>query len=409
MSAEPTAHPRSPFLDPGFQKDPYPTIHRLRREDPVHFVPELGCFFVTRYDDVRQLFTDPRVTNDRRAWEHYVPPPEGSFMRWVADNGLFALPPEEHARIRRLVSAAFTPRAVGRMESQIAEVVQRFAGPLQGRRGIVDLMAEFTDPIPNAVISRITGVPPAGDDEKRFRELAQTTIRGFFSFAGDDIVKQAEAAFLELADWVRTLARERRRRPQEDLVSDLVQIQQSDEGLCDDDIVILVTGLIGAGSETTALGGMIGLLTLLEHPDALERLREDRSLLPMAVGEILRFGFGGPGGLPRYALQDFELRGKKIRKGQMLMLSFGGANRDPSVYPDPDVFDIERNPKDLLVFGNGPHYCLGANLARTEMRCMMDAALDFLPPGARFCEERIELEKMGIFQRPKNLPIDFGE
>ena len=142
-----------------------------------------------------------------------------------------------------------------------------------------------------------------------------------------------------------------------------------------------ITGLIGAGSETTAMGGMISAMTLLDHPEQMEKLRRERGRIPNAVSEILRFGFGGPGGLPRYAVHDFELRGKTIRKGQMMLLSFGGASRDPAVYEEPDVFDVIRDVKDLITFGNGPHFCLGANLTRQEMGCMIEAMLGFLPPG----------------------------
>jgi cytochrome P450 len=184
-------------------------------------------------------------------------------------------------------------------------------------------------------------------------------------------------------------------------------VQERDERLSTDEIAILVTGLVGAGSETTALGAMVGIRTLLAHPEALAQVRADRSLLPGAVNEILRFGFGA-GGVPRYALRDFELRGRSIRKGQMLMLSFGAAGRDPRVYADPERFDPTREVKDLVTFGNGPHFCIGAHLARAELRCMLGAALDFLPPGARFRDDRVEFSEGGIFRRPTNLPIDFG-
>ena len=218
----------SPVLSDAYVIDPSPVIARLRSEDPVHFVPGLGFWLVTRYDDVRRLFTDPDVTNDPRAFEHYVAPPEGSFMRWVSEHGLFSLPPEEHARVRRLVSAAFTPRAIARMDSQVLEVIEQFVAPVRGRRGVVDLMAEITDPIPNAVISRITGVAAPGGEELRFRQLAQETIRGFFSFA-DPVAKQRGAdAFMQLAEWVRAVAADRRRTPREDMITDLVRA--SDRG-----------------------------------------------------------------------------------------------------------------------------------------------------------------------------------
>lgn len=403
--------PDDPFFDAVAAEDPdeaYVIIRELRENDPVHLVPGLGFWFVTRHEDVKRLFNDPdNVTNDRRVYEHHVPRgEEGSLVRWAENNGLFAMAPEDHARVRRLVSAAFTPRAVRRMDDQIRDVVEQFAAPLRGRSGeILDLMNDFTNPIPNVVISRITGVPPGGD-EVRFRELAQQTIRGFFSFAEDDVKKTSDAAFTELATWVREMAKERRDAPREDLISDLIRAQDDDARLEDDEIITLVTGLIGAGSETTALGGLVAIRALLQNPEAMERLRAERSLIPNAINEIMRWGFGGPGGLPRYAIRDFELRGKTIRKGQMLMLSFAGSNRDPRVWDDPDAFDIERDCRELSVFGNGPHFCLGANLARGEMSAMVDAVLDILPPGSRARDDLMTFEPAGFFKRPKNLPIE---
>jgi cytochrome P450 len=130
--------------------------------------------------------------------------------------------------------------------------------------------------------------------------------------------------------------------------------------------------------------------------------------VPQAVDEIMRFAFGGPAGMQRYALHDFELRGKRIRRGQMLMLALGGANRDPAVFPDPDVVDLDRDNRESLVFGHGPHYCLGANLARQELGAMLDAALDIVPPGSRVREDLQEFAPMGFFKRPLNLPIEIA-
>jgi cytochrome P450 len=395
----------SPFSDPAFFDDPYPFIHRLRREDPVHLTP-FGFWFVTRHDDVKRLFNDPEnVTPDRRAWQFWQPSSApGSFLAWVEEHGFFAAPPEEHARLRKLFSAALTPRAVKRYEVQVREVVERFAAPLRAQRGKVDLMATFCNPIPNAVISRITGVPP-GDDEVRFRQVAQDTIRGLFGFSEEER-QVGVRAFTEIADWVRAMAKERRKSLGEDMISDLARAQDRGDQLSDDEIAMTVAALIGAGSETTAVGGMVTAIHLLDHPDQAERVRADRSLIPNAVTEVLRFGFGHAGGIPRYAVRDFVLRGKRIQKGQMLMLSFSGAGRDPEVYEDPDRFDVTREVKDLLTFGNGPHYCLGANLARQEMACMMDALLDILPKGSRFLRDEVEFTKFAFFRRPVTLPVE---
>jgi cytochrome P450 PksS len=396
----------SPFTDPTFFDDPYPFIHRLRREDPVHWVP-FGFWFVTRHDDVKRLFNDPEnVTPDRRAWGLYQKRSGGGFLQWVEEHGFFSAPPDEHARLRKLYSTALTPRAVKRYEAQVREVVERFAAPLRAKRGRVDLMEAFCNPIPNAVISCITGIPP-GDDEVRFRQVAQNTIRGLFSFSEAER-KVGESAFLEIADWVRAMAKQRRASLGEDMISDLVRAQDRGDRLSDDEIAMTIAALIGAGSETTAIGGMVTAIALLENPDQAERLRADPSLVPNAVTEILRHSFGHAGGLPRYAVRDFELRGKQIRKGQMLMLSFSGAGRDPALYEDPDRFDVTREVKDLLTFGNGPHYCLGANLARQEMGCMLEALLQILPTGSRFLRDEVEFTNFAFFKRPVTLPVEIA-
>src|SRR5262249_23151083 len=148
------AHPgRDPFLYLVDAEDPAPLLHRLRAEDPVHFVAPLGFWFVTRHDDVKRLFNDPEhVTQSRRAWGHYAPAPEGTLVRWLQEESLMARGETEHARFRRLFIGALTPRAVRRMDAQIRQVVERFAAPLRDRPGeVLDLMGEFTNPIPNAV------------------------------------------------------------------------------------------------------------------------------------------------------------------------------------------------------------------------------------------------------------------
>lgn len=153
---------------------------------------------------------------------------------------------------------------------------------------------------------------------------------------------------------------------------------------------------------------MLALTTLLDHPEALERVRKDRSLIPQTVNEVLRYAFGGLSGMQRFATMDFELHGKKIRKGQQLLLSLGGASHDPAIYPDPERFDIDRNPKDLLTFGIGPHFCMGSNLARGEMACMIDEAMDFLPRGASALHDEMQFQSLGLFNRTMTCPVDFG-
>ncbi len=396
-------------FSPEFMVDPHAEVARLRTYDPVHYVEPMALWLVTRHDDVKRLMSDSDVaTPDKRVWEFYDPAPSGSYVRWLEDNDLLALEPDDHRRVRRLVTTAFTPKAIARMEAHIDEVVARFAGPLHGRTGVVDLMDEFTDPIPSTVISRITGIPPAGGDELRFRQLAQAVIANALPFVSAEALEQAEQALLELSAWVRAMAAERQAAPQDDLISDLVTTHDLGDQMTHDEIVSLVTGLVSAGSETTSLGAIAAITSLLQNPQIFEWVKADRTLVPQTVLEIIRYGMGGPGGLPRYAVRDFEMRGKEIRKGQMLMLSFGGANRDPEVFANPDGFDITRDNTNLLMFGFGAHYCLGVHLAKAELRASVDAMCDFLPTGAEIRSDLTEYRPMGTFERPTNLPVDFS-
>jgi cytochrome P450 len=396
-----------PLLGEDFFLDPATMIARLRVDDPVHFIEELGAWMITRYDDVRQLFADPRVTNDRRHAMDYQTPPEGSYSRWLSEHGFFSAPEDEHQRLRNLVSKTMTPRGVGRMHGQIQDVVDQFADRLRGRAGVVDMVDEFCAPIPNTVISRITGIPAKENDEVRFRQLARDVLSGISPILDEAGRKTAENATVEMGEWIRGLAEERLADPQEDMISDLLA-KHGDEGAATvEEIVLVIFGLVVAGTETTSLGATMALRTLYRNPEQMAKLRADRSLMPNAVRELLRYDFGSAG-LPRYAVEDFELRGRTIRKGQPLFLSFLGAHRDPAVFADPDRFDVERDTKDLTIFGRGPHYCIGANLAQLEMGIMLNAALDVLPEEARLLEDQIDWMRLGIFARAESMPVDFG-
>ena len=403
--------PESPLpetlLRPEIVEDPHPTLARLRVEAPIYRDDLIGAWLVTRHADVKALFADPRLSNDRRKSPRYEPPPRDSWAYTFDQTRLFSGTPAEHRAMRARISAGFTPRAVRRQAQQVRDVVEQFAAPLRGRTGTIDLLATFTNPIPNTVISRITGIPPYPGEEDRFRRLAQNVIRRFFPLADAENIAIGEAAIGELAEWVGKLADQRRAEPEEDLLSDLIAGHEGEDGMTDLQIVMLIVGLVAAGSETTTLGGTHVLRLLLEHPEQMARLRAQPQLAENAVRETLRFGFGSVAGMPRFALEDIELHGTTIREGDMVMLSSSAANRDESVFDDPQRFDIERDTRESLAFGNGPHYCLGANLALQEMTCMLDAALDFLPEDATLDATAIEWESIGLMRRPASLPVRF--
>ncbi len=217
---------------------------------------------------------------------------------------------------------------------------------------------------------------------------------------------KTERATAEIGEYLLGLVRDRRTRPQNDLISGLVKFAEI-QNVSDDEIVRVASGLISAGTETITLAATRALRSLFQHPTEMARLDRDRSLLPSAVSELLRYDMG-LFGMPRYVLEDFELRGRSIEKGQLVVLSFLGAHRDPRAFNEPDRLDLSRETKNLLAFGHGLHHCVGSNLARTELRLMLDAALDFLPREARLLEEQIQWGGLGILSRIKTLPIDLG-
>ena len=395
-------------LDPDFIRNPYPVLAELRSTTPVVWDDQIETWLVTRHADVKAVLADPRLSRDRRLTKFYTPPEPGTWAARQAEYTTKLTDVVYHRRWRKQISAGFTPRAVRRMEEQVRAVVSQFAKPLIGRSGTVDLVERFTNPIPNTVISRIAGIPPYPGEEGRFRQLAQDVIRQFFPMADEANKRRGEQAMEELAEWIGKLSDERRQEPQDDLLSDLIVGNRGDDAMSNVEIIMQVLVLIAAGSETTTLGGTHLIRLLLAHPDQLALLRANPSLSTNAAREMLRFEFGGAAGMPRVATEDLEIGGTTIRRGDMVMGSLGSANRDETVMDDPDRFDITRDTREILTFGSGPHYCLGANLALQELECMIEGALEFLPEAACLLDDELEWESIGLMRRPTNLPVDFG-
>jgi cytochrome P450 len=398
--------PASPLLVEA-SRDSAAIIAQVREQDPVHWIPGIDAWFVSRHEDVRRLFADPRVSADPRHFERYVAPTQPGAARWLAEPPFIAAKPGLPSQARQLSAPALTARAVASLEGQIWTVVEQRAALLRKRSGVVDLVAEFTAPIPGTVIGRLLGVPPKSEDEARFHKLSRNMVRSVNPILTEKKRLKTERATAELCEYLLELVEERRAQPQRDLISDLLRLGDA-QGLSAEEIVRVASGLISAGTETIMLAATRALRTLFQHPAELARLRRDRSLLPSAVSELLRYDMG-LFGMPRYVLENFELRGRSLRRGQLVVLSFMGAHRDPRAFDAPDRLDLRRKTKNLIAFGHGVHHCIGSNLARTELRLMLDAALEFMPEDARLREEEIHWGGLGILDRIKSLPVDFGD
>jgi cytochrome P450 len=390
----------------GEERDAVGFVAELRAHDPICWLPGLDAWLVTRYDDVRALFVHPQLTADPRAYQRYQPPTEPGAARWLDEMPFRSTPSDPSSLGRRLVSAAMTPRATERAEHRVREVVEQFAAPLRGRRGVVDLIGEFTSPVAATVIGRILGVPPKGDDEARFQQMARNATRAIRPVLSDEKRKETERASVEMCEYVLGLVEERRESPRDDLISDLVTTSRDDQSASTEDIVRVISALVSAGTGTTGTACARALRTLLQHPGEMALLRDDRSLLPNAIGELLRYD-SGLLVMPRYVVETFEMCGRTFETGQLVVLCLMGANHDPEVFADPDELDLRRDTSEAISFGQGPHYCIGANLARVELRWMLDAALDFIPTGARLLESEIRWSPRGLMSQIKSLPVDF--
>lgn len=396
-----------PTLVAGPRRDPMPFLAALRERDPICWLPGLDTWLVTRHAEVRTLFSDRRLTTDVRAYERYQPCADPRVARALEQMPFRSTSPDAESLGRRLVSSAMTPRATARMEASLQALVEEYAAPLRGRREVIDLMAEFTSPVAATAIGRILGVPPKWDDEAYFRELAHNVTRAIRPLLSEKKRIRSEQATVEMGDYVSGLVAERRTSPRADLISDLIRSAETEGGVSDEHIARVIAPLVAVGTGTTSTSAARALRALLMHPHQLELLRRDRSLLPNAVRELLRYD-SGLLVMPRYVLEDFELLDQLFRKGQLVLLSMTAANRDPDVFPDPDVLDLRRDTRQSLSFGQGPHYCIGANLALIEMRLMIGAALDFIPDDARLCEDEIRWSSRGLMSQINSLPVDFA-
>ncbi|WNG52058.1 cytochrome P450 [Archangium minus] len=367
--------------DPAFAQNPYPTYKWLREKAPAYlWKPRGGAYVFSRHKDVRALVVDRRFSNDYRLWE-FAPreeewPPEHAEYKKIQDAGLFSLPDADHTRVRRLVSGAFSPRAAERMKGEIQRAVDEIiAANVKGDR--VDLTT-ITEPLPMRVISDMLKIPEHLRAE--FRAFGLALIRSSILFNKQEEVFALIAPMPRWLKMLREVIAERRANLQEDdLLSALITAQEGGSKLTEDEMISLVQALITAGSDTTVHAANWALYSLLRHPEQLEQLRAEPGLIRNAIEESLRYDLFGKGGVPKFAKEEMEFGGVKLRKGQMVIPFIPAALHDPEVFPEPERFDIKRDVSQTIAFSAGQHFCLGAALARQELDIVVGTLVQRFP------------------------------
>lgn len=386
-------------LAPEVIADPYPLYRRLRAEDPVHQSP-MGFWVLTRYDDVAGMLRDPRF--GRKGFERLL---EARFGEARFDLSMLFRDPPDHTRLRTLVSKAFTPRVVEQMRRHIEQIVDGLLDAVEPR-GAMDVLSDFAYPLPVVVICQMLGVPVA--DRERFRMWTADLARILDAIilpTPPEVIERGMAARHALVEYFRTLIVERRGQPRGDLLSELIAAEEQGDRLSEGELMATILLLFVAGHETTVNLIGNGTLALLRHPDQVRRLREDPSLLPGAVEELLRYD-GPVQRTARISTVEVELGGRAIPEGSIVLGIIGAANRDPGVFPDPDHLDVARADNRHLAFGGGIHFCLGASLARLEAQIAFGALLRRLPRLA-FATATPEWRPASVLRGLTALPVTF--
>jgi cytochrome P450 len=396
-------------LDPAALRDPYPFYAALRREAPIHELPQRGLRVVARHADVLHVLSRPELFSSAAMAAAVVRPAQWSRPR----EGAVPFDPEEgvsivgtdgarHARLRGVLSRGFTPGRLAALAPRVHEIARSLAAPLL-ERGECEFLADFAVPLPVTVIAELLGVDP----ERRadFKRWSDAAMRGVF-----ESVDEAEGAAIgeglsEMGEYFEGVIAERRRRPGGDLVSELLRAEAEHGALSAAEVQTWIFTLLVAGSVTTTHLLANALLALLAHPAELAAVQADPGLVPGLVEEALRYD-APVQMLFRTATEDVELAGTKIPKGAVVAPLFGSANRDERVFAEPDRFDLRRRAREHLAFGHGVHFCLGAALARTEARAAFEVWLPRLRDAA-LAETPVPRLRSLVFRGPLRIPLSY--
>ena len=414
--------------------NPYPFYEQLRNHDPVHWDEELGFWVLSRYADIDSLYTDDRFSRAQGLMRGFqrlseserqiVEPVYHSFSKTV-----FYADPPYHTHLRGLMNHAFTPRRVERLRPYIQRIVDELLASAQSNGATIDVIRDLAYPLPVMVIAELLGLPAS--DRDRFKQWSDDlfAILGTVRHKPSELLERAAQSLNEMSDYVKDLSRKRRASPQDDLLTALLAVTEEDALACphphgssmphgtpeltrdqatsstltEEELVSNINILLSTGHETTTHLIGNGLLALLQHPEQMQKLQSQPARLSSAIEEMLRYD--NPVQITyRSALEDAEIEGKLIRKGDLVNSILGSANRDPQRFSNPDHFDITRNEGRHLGFGIGIHFCIGAPLVRLEAEIVFETILRCFPK-INLATETLEWQEHPIFRGLKSLPV----
>jgi unspecific monooxygenase len=399
--------------DPAFVYDPYPTLAELRERLPVFYDPVWKKVFFTRYDDIAALLRDRRLgrsilhvlSRDELGW----PPPNPltrDFDRFQSDHMLDNEPPK-HTRLKALMLQAFTTSRVEGLRGTIQRIVDGLVDRVTGL-GRMDLLKDFAEPLPVAVIAALLGVPEA--DRPLLRPWSAKIVKLYELGYTEEQAREANQAVVEFSAYIHHLADDRRRTPRDDLISALVGVEEHGEVLTADELVANCMLLLNAGHEATVNGTTLGMLSLHHYPDQMALAREaaargNREFFKAAIEELLRYDTPLPM-FERWVLEGFDFHGVPLARGVEVGLFYASGNRDPRRFPDPDRVLLTRRGNPHLTFGLGIHYCIGAPLARVELQIAFETLLRRLP-GIHIAREPVEYTGGFVIRGHRAMPVAF--
>ncbi len=415
------------------RSNPYPFYEQLRNQDPVHWDEELGFWVLTHYSDIDALYTDERFSRAQGLMRGFqrlseterqiAEPVYQSFSKTV-----FYADPPYHTHLRGLMNHAFTPRRVERLRPYIQKIVNELLDAAQAKPE-TDIIHDLAYPLPVMVIAELLGLPAS--DRSRFKKWSDDlfAILGTVRHKSTDLLERAALSLDEMTDYVKDLSPQRRESPQDDLLTALLSVTEDERLACpqphgssslptagklireqgasstltENELVANINILLSTGHETTTHLIGNGLVALLQHRQQLEKLQAQPALLSPAIEEMLRYD--NPVQITyRSALEDANISGKSIRKGDLVNTIIGSANRDPRRFSNPDSFDITRNEGRHLGFGIGIHFCIGAPLVRLEAEIVFETILRRFPT-IGLATETLEWQEHPIFRGLKSLPV----